>query len=911
MTGERMRMSSRNALASLGASLAVLAIWAAAPATASQAIEDFEVTTTTAQSGGHPDIGMSFELDSPGEPESAQNVTVNMPEGVFGNPNATVQCTSEEFAFERCPSSSQVGLVTVYANSDGDPEKLLGTAPIFNRNSVADETALFGFIVPGLNFPVSIPVAVRTAGDFGLRFTVAELTQVTPLAAADLTYWGFPAEEANDDQRFPKGAPGSPAACLGVADTGCLLGPTPAAITVRPLINNPSLCQEQDPQVKIEVQTYQDPENPTTAAGTFPAATGCEQMSFKPVLFGTPTTKEADSAAGLDLQLKAAQPLGRSTTPSSIRSAVLTLPEGLTINPGAADGQSACSDALANFDSEAPANCPDNAKIGTFAVGSPSLDGPLEGAVYFGEPTPEDQYRLFLIADGFGIHAKFLGIVRPDPQTGQVTTLIEDLPQVPFETFDLHLFASDRGLMATPTQCRVYEVSANFYPWNAVLPDQRSRQIFSIEGGPNGGICPGAVRPFNPRLFAGTSHPIGGAFSDFALQLDRDDGDQFLGDLNFTMPRGFTGSLRGIEYCPDSAIDFAATRRGRVEQASASCPASSQIGTTNVSAGPGTHPFHVVGAIYLAGPFKGAPLSLAAITPALAGPYDYGTQVVRVALHVDPLDAHVTALSDTVPSIIGGVPIRLRSIRVNLNRPRFLINPTNCDPTTIHSEGVGDQGTVTGFDSFFHPVNCAALPFKPKMTIRQIGRKATRRAQNPEFRFDLRTREGDANVKAVTVTLPKAFEIDQRHLGNICSERELVEKQCAGRTAIGTATTTTPLLDQPLSGPVYAVSGSGGLPRLAFVLNGQVNLVPRADAKTVKGKLRTTVPVVPDAPIGHFRLRVFGGNQGYLINTRDICQTAPVVKVGFTAHNGRSSTQNVKVKASCGKRKARSKRKSR
>jgi hypothetical protein len=306
--------------------------------------------------------------------------------------------------------------------------------------------------------------------------------------------------------------------------------------------------------------------------------------------------------------------------------------------------------------------------------------------------------------------------------------------------------------------------------------------------------------------------------------------------------------------------------------------------------------------MYLAGPFKGAPLSLVVITPAVAGPYDYGNQVVRVALHVDPLTARVSAVSDTVPSIIGGVPIRMRSIQVNIDRPNFTINPTNCSPFTIDSQGIGDQGTVTDFSSYFHAVNCASLGFKPKVTMRQVGRKGTRRAMNPELQFDLRTRAGDANIKSISVTLSKAFEIDQRHLSNICSEKELAEKECAGRTPIGKATTTTPLLDQPLSGPVYAVSGSGGLPRLAFILNGQVKLVPRADTRTVGGRLKTTASVVPDAPIGHFSLTIFGGGKGYLINTRDICRKAPMTKIEYTAQNGVAFNESIPVRTSCAKK---------
>jgi hypothetical protein len=579
------------------------------------------------------------------------------------------------------------------------------------------------------------------------------------------------------------------------------------------------------------------------------------------------------------------------------------LPEGLSINPDAADGQSACTDAQAAFGTDRPGNCPDNAKIGTAELHTPALPGPLTGSLYIGEPKPGDQYRVFLVLDGFGIHSKLFVSVHPDPSTGQLTMSMTDLPQVPFESFDIHLFASDRGLLATPTQCRVYDVDSLFTPWNGLLAPQHSTPLLSVTSGPNGSTCPGEERSFNPRLAAGTSNALAGAFSSFTLKLDRDDGDQFLGDLNFRMPPGFTGDLRGIPYCPEASIVAAAQRPGRVEQAGPSCPASSLIGTTNVAAGPGSHPFHVVGKMYLAGPFKGAPLSVVAITPALAGPYDYGTIVVRVALHVNSLTAQVSAVSDTVPSIVGGIPIRMRSIQVKIDRPNFTINPTNCSPFTVDSQGIGDQGTVADFSSYFQAVNCFSLPFKPKMTIRQLGGpKQTRRSANPPLRFDLWTRPGDANLKSLSVTLPKAFEIDQGHLGRICSRTQLEAEHCTGRQQIGTATTQTPLLDQPLSGPAYAVSGYGRLPHVVFILGGQVTLMPQAESSSIKGgHLKTTVPVIPDAPIGHFHLILFGGTQGYLTNTRDLCSEPAVAMIEFSAQNGKPLTQAVRTKTSCPK----------
>ena len=209
--------------------------------------------------------------------------------------------------------------------------------------------------------------------------------------------------------------------------------------------------------------------------------------------------------------------------------------------------------------------------------------------------------------------------------------------------------------------------------------------------------------------------------------------------------------------------------------------------------------------------------------------------MVRVALHIDPPDAHVIADSETVPEIIGGIPIRMREIQVNIDKPNFMINPTNCSPFSVGSEGVGDQGTAVAFSSYFHAVNCSRLPFAPRMSITQLGgRKATARSKDPSLAIELNTRPGDANIKSISVTLPKAFEIDQRHLGNICDRSELASDQCAGRQAIGEAMTNTPLLEAPLKGPVYAVSGFGVLPHLAFILGGQVTLMPEAESSSVK-----------------------------------------------------------------------------
>lgn len=908
--------NTRRVTALLGCLAALLLISSlAAPGAGAEAIESFNTNTTNTEAGNHPDLTATFTLAKPGQPEAAESVAVNLPAGVFGNPNAITPCIPADFALMQCSTDSQAGVITVRANHEGNPNFLLGTAPVYVVSPRPDkEPARLAFYVPIIDVAINIPIHLRTASDYGLRMTVEGIPQSVPLASALISIWGLPAAHAHDLERFMPGTPGHPAGCPGAANALCASQfgtiPHPAGIQVKPLIDNPSICTGAPLVSILEVRTYQHPESATTAQASYPPTTNCEKQSFKPVLNAAPTSQRTDSASGIDMELTASQFLGTGAMPSPIRAATVVLPVGLSVNPDAADGQTACTNDEANFNIEGPDECPETSKIGTFQIETPALDEPLHGSLYIGEPMPGDQYRIFMIASGFAIHAKVVADIHADPVTGQVTFSVTNLPQVPFETFKVHLFASDRGLLATPINCTLYKINSVFSPWNDRLAPQPSEPNFTLSAGPGGAPCPAQIREFHPRLVAGMSNPTAGAFSNFHLKLDREDGNQYLNDLGFKMPPGFTGYLRGITYCPEADIAAAAANPGRVERDDPSCPPSSQIGTTNVAAGPGASPFNAVGKMYLAGPLNGAPLSLAAITPALAGPYDYGTVVVRVALRVDPLTAQVSAISDSMPQIIGGIPIRMRSIQVHINRERFTVNPTNCSNFTVDSQGIGDQGGLATFSSPFHAVNCAALAFKPKMSIRQLGgHKATSRSANPSLQFDLRTRPGDANIESVAVTLPKAFEIDQRHLGNICSKAQLEAEHCAGRQPIGTVETRTPLLEQPLTGPAYAVSGYGRLPHVVFILAGQVTIMPEAQSSSVKGgQLKTTVPVVPDAPIGHFRLKLFGGRKGYIANTRSLCLAPPIATIQYAGQNGKQASQSVTTKTACGKSSRRHKR---
>ena len=205
----------------LCAAVALIGLGAlAAQASASEPIGSFETFSSTGQAGGHPDFETIFSLQSPGAPEAAQNVIFNSPQGIFGNTNAITQCPSVAFSLDECTPDSQAGLITIHANYLGNPNYLLGTAPLFNLVPQAGETARFAFVAPVVNIPISIPVQVRTGGDYGLRFTVSDITQLTAIAGAKLTLWGFPASASHSSERFAKGSPGQPPGCLEEEGTG-------------------------------------------------------------------------------------------------------------------------------------------------------------------------------------------------------------------------------------------------------------------------------------------------------------------------------------------------------------------------------------------------------------------------------------------------------------------------------------------------------------------------------------------------------------------------------------------------------------------------------------------------------------------------------------------------------------------
>jgi hypothetical protein len=906
----RRRSSLRVALA-LGALLLGLCLWAG-PAQAYEGINIFRMGPSTTQAGGHPDIRIELEWDDSIKHEGnfsppnnicgcddARIISQHFPTGFIGNPHATSICELAEFSLGRCPASSQVGIAEPFAAGTGGGEfESFGFVPLYNMTPRPNESSLTALWVPLAAAPVFIHLSARTNSDYGLDAASSPVYHPLPqINALGITLWGVPASPVHDPQRFKPPLTGFGLCGLfGCSSETVGIGANEPEI---PYLEGPTTCGVPlFATAEIEYYTH----NTQTKTIPWPAATGCQQLTFNPSLSAQPTTGEADSASGVDVDLKVPQEQSPLTpAPSEIKALTTTLPAGFTINANAADGKVSCSDVDTAIGTLHGSTCPEFSKVGTLSLDSSALPSPIPGAIYIGDPKPGNRYRLILAADGFGTHVKLAGSVHPDPQTGQLQINFLDLPQSPLTEFAMHFFGSERGLLATPTQCGTLPVESEFVPWDNELPSQHSLTFLTIDGGPGGSACPNGPRPFSPTVNAGSANTRAGSHAPFTLQINRADGQQNLKTLSVSAPPGLSATLRGVPYCPESALNETAdaNHSGVAEQAAPKCPAASQIGTATVAAGAGTHPVYFPGKVYLAGPYKGAPLSLAVVTPAVEGPYDLGNVVVRSAVNVDPTTARISVASDPLPQILDGVPLRLRTIDIRLNREGFALNPTNCDPFAVETSIAGDEGAVSTPGAGFQVANCSDLAFGPKLGLRLSG--GTKRRGHPALQAVLRTQPDEANISQVVTTLPKTEVLDNAHIKSPCTRVQYAQNACPAGSRLGSATAESPLLDQPLRGPVFLRSGSHKLPDLVIQLNGQVNieLLGRIDSSKAGG-LRTSFETVPDVPVSSFVLNLEGGQKGLLQNGTNLCRSPGKAKIGMTGQNGAVTNIKKKLQVACG-----------
>jgi hypothetical protein len=847
----------------------------------------------TRQAGGHPDFTFSFALPTDPEPEvggepaptgpteSPHSIDLDLPPGLVGDPTGIATCRPLELANPgaggaACPIASQVGTARIVTVG---PE-IVG---IYNMAHGPDVPALFGFNVLGVVNTISARVR---PGDYGISSGSFAIPQALPIVGGDITFWGIPADPGHDALRYPRGS-GPPQSTEAArvpflsAPTSC--SQTPAAFTAR------GDSWEHLGVFDTRVLT-------TDIDGTSLAFEGCERLAFAPTLDVAPLSTVADGPTGLSVELEVPQaddPNGFAT--SHLRKVEMTLPEGMSVSASSAAGLGACSLEQIGLGSNDAPTCPASSKIGTVRIDTPVLDEQLQGDVILAKQNDNpfnSLLAIYIAVKGPGFYVKLPGKVEPDPNTGQLTVTFDDNPQVPFERLQLNLNSGPRAPLTNLRQCGTYAAKTVLTPWSGAAPVELSTPITVDQGCNTGGFAPG--------LSAGTVDPTGGAFSPFLLRITRNDGESNLSRIQATLPQGLLAKLKGVPLCPDSAAITGA------------CPAASQVGKVTVGAGSGPNPLYVPEAgkaptaVYLAGPYKGAPYSMVVKVPAQAGPFDLGTVSVRNALNIDPTTAQVTAVSDPLPQILQGIPIAYRDVRVEVNRPEFTINPTSCKAKQVTSALTSATGQTASPSSGFQATDCGELDFGPSLKLAFKGKM--NRTGNPAVNAVLKAAPGEANIAKTTVILPKSQFIDNSHISNPCTRVQFNANACPAGSILGTATAYSPLIDQPLSGPVYFRSNGGEreLPDLVADLNGQIHVTLVGFIDSVKvGKessmVRTRFQNVPDAPVSKFVLKLKGGSKGLIENSRDLCSFTPKAKVQMTGQNGKPNNFAAKIATSCGK----------
>jgi hypothetical protein len=888
-------------------------------------VESVSGSLSTTQAGAHADATVSFELsEKEGKPYGlTRDVIAVLPEGFFGNPHAFPTCTSVQLGREvsesECPLDSQVGSMNITLG--GASAGTIEDEPIYNMPVAGgDEAARFGFFA-GL---YQLQLSVHVDPESHQLIAVAEgAPSLAELIGSESTFWGVPADPSHDVERItPDEAlnKNSPAGGRKSSLSGEV-----------PFMTNPTSCNGPLP-VSITARSYQLPDAPSTKTGFFPAITGCGAVEFNPTITLKPTTAQGTSASGFDAELSLPTKgleFGKLTYGSEVKRVEVTLPEGMSLNPSSAEGLGVCSEAdLAKETYNSPPNtgCPETSKIGDALATTPVLDRDVVGSLYLAKPYQNPfgsllaLYMVVKVPDR-GVLVKLAGKVTTDPKTGQITTVFDDVPQLPVATFHLHFREGARAPLVTPPACGSYDAIANFTPWSAPNKATQRTSSFDIESGPDHGPCPGGgLPPFKPGLLAGTINNAAGSFSPFNVKLTRTDSEQEITHFSIKLPPGIVAKLAGVPYCPDAAIEAAKARTGphggEEELSSPSCPAASEIGHTLAGAGVGSVLTYVPGKVYLAGPYHGSKMSIVAITAAKAGPFDLGTVVVREALQINPETAEVfidATGSDPIPHIIAGIPVHLRDIRAYVDRPEFALNPTDCTATSTASTVLGsgldfvseaDDNPIT-VTSPFQAADCAALPFKPQLGLRLIGH--TNRGAHPAFRAHLQMNGiGEAGIAYSQVTLPKSEFIENAHFDTICTRVQFKAgngngEQCPAGSIYGHAKATTPILSEPLEGPVFLRSSEHELPDLVVALhNSQVDfdLVGRVDS--VKGGgLRNTFETAPDAPVSSFDLEMEGGAKGLFVNSANLCAKTHRAKSVFIGQNGRRYETKPKMAVKC------------
>jgi hypothetical protein len=893
--------------------------------------EGFDVTATAeggkteaTLSGSHPYsviLDANFESTGKYTDGDIKDMTLDLPPGMIENPTAIPKCNTADFSTPRsspyettysgesCPSTTQIGTMTLTSSHAGQETRTFG---VFNLTPPPGFPARYGFSPYGV--PITVTPHVREANkEYGLTLDLKNFTQQLDVKGFRIVIWGTPWAISHNGLRGN---------CLNEVNPGfpnakCPISGEAPPHTTQAYLTLPVSC---DSPLKFTVTaTSWQQSTPVTRTSTSPALQRCNELGFNPIPRGTLSTNRASSPTGYEFTLDGnSQPLlvPASRATSQVKKASVTLPAGMSVNPSVASGLGTCSEAqyAAETVNSAPgAGCPNDSKVGELVIESPLVEGQIEGSMFFATPR-ENPFgtllALYLVAKSpeHGIMVKVAGRVDSDPATGQLTTTFDDLPQLPYSHFNVRFREGQRSPLATPSECGDYNTEVATSPWLDPSTVLHQNSPFTLTAGAGGTPCPAGLAPFRPSAVAGTRNSNASSYSPFYLHLTRTDVEQEITSYSSSLPPGLLGRIANIPFCPENLIEAAKHQTGAESATEPACPAASLIGHTYTGYGVGQALSYAPGTLYLAGPYHGSPISVVAIDSAKVGPFDLGTVVIRSAIRIDRQTAQVaidSAGSDPIPHILSGFPLRLRDIRIYIDRPKFMINPSSCDPFLVSSllTGAGERFGDSSDDqpatapSPFQVSNCSALGFAPKFGISLRG--GHQRGDLPTLRAVLRPRVGDTNVGKATVTLPPKIFLAQENIETICTPKQFTAHNCPKGSEYGTATAITPLLDKPLTGPVY-LRGNGSaraLPDLVAALSGdgvEIDVLGKIDTRL--GGLRARFDVVPDAPVSKFTMTLRGGQHGIIANATDTCEFPQVATAKFFGQDNDTEAYRIRLR---------------
>jgi hypothetical protein len=872
------------------------------------------------QAGGHPfAASTSIEFNTETNPNpligdlwpvaAPKTVEVNLPPGLIGYPRAAAKCSSGELAASDrplCPVTSQVGTTVLHVNGT-QTDSVIGPFPVFNMESPPDVPARFGFNVLGV--VVTLDAQVRPS-DYGITILAHNLPEGLAFSSTSVTLWGYPSDEAHRPER---GCPDRIAPQYTSSH-----GPTCFSGAAHlPFLRNPTSCPEPGSgfETSLRVDSWADPGRFATARFTshdnpgYPRAsanwgdplgtTGCNDVPFNPTFNAAPTQPaRAGAPTGFAFDLNMPQDLDprNLVAQSDLKKAVVTLPVGVRVSPASAAGLGACSPDQIRLHTLDEPTCPPSSKVGDVVLTTPLLDDALTGAVYLATPfnNPFNKLlSLYIVVRGHGVLIKLPGQVDSNPENGQLTATFDENPQAPFTNLHLQFTDGPRSPLTTPDQCGTYTTHAEFLGWSGA--SARSESSFTLAQDADGSPC--KAHGFDPGFSAGTQDPVAGKTTSFHLRITRPDQNQALAGVSVHLPEGLLGYISHTTLC-DEAHAHAGT-----------CTDASKVGDVTVGSGAGPNPFYITnGRAYITGPYKGAPFGLSIVVPAVAGPFNLGNVNVRSAFYVDKLNATVRVVSDPLPTILQGIPLDVQDVRVDVNRPDFIVNPTSCAEKTIAGTLTSIGGIQRAVSSRFQLGDCAALGFTPRMVLRVGGAGHTARNATTPLATMVTMPPGQTNLRSVQVTLPKAINARLTVINDACTRAEFDASltNCAHARA-GVASAITPLLDDPVQGNVYFVKNGHAIPDIFVALRGQVdfNLIGRVSI--IRNTfLRTTFDAAPDVPIRSFTLRLAGdpknGSVGAAANLCTARSRRQKAQLDYTAQNGTTLHINQGLKVGgCGK----------